>query len=79
MLGHSRIESLRNVACNREACVLYQEIDVADDGTLTHRLLFWPNDEVTIDFNELDYACAPRGDCRVSLPGAFVVEDEDEE
>jgi hypothetical protein len=41
-LGKHRIESLRNAACNREACVLYQEIDIDDDdGTLIHRLLFW--------------------------------------
>jgi hypothetical protein len=79
MLGKSRVESLRNVACNREACVLYQEIDVTDDGTLVHRLLFWPNDEVTIEFGELEYVSAPRDDCRVTLAGAFVVELGDEE
>lgn len=79
MLGWHRLESLRNVACNREACILYQEIDIADDGALVHRLLFWPSDEVTIDFRELEYACVPRADCRVTLHGAFVIEDEDED
>jgi hypothetical protein len=79
MLGKSRVESLRNVACNREACVLYQEIDIADDGTLAHRLLFWPNDEVTIEFGELEYLSVPRDDCRVTLAGAFVVQLGDEE
>jgi hypothetical protein len=78
MLGAARIASLRNVASNREACILYQEIDIADEGVLTHRLLFWPNEEVTIDFRELDYACAPRDDRRVTLSGAFVIVSEAE-
>ena len=76
--GSNRIESLRNVACNREACVLYQEIDIADEGSLAHRLLFWPNDEVTIEFSELECVCVPRNDCRVTLGGAFVVAEDDE-
>lgn len=79
MLGKSRIDSLRSVACNREASVLSQEIDIADDGTLAHRLLFWPNDEVTIEFGELDCLFAPRDDCRVTLGGAFVVEEGDDD
>ena len=80
MLGKQRIESLRNAACNGEACVLYQETDIADDdGTLAHRLLFWPNEEVTIEFRELEYVSAPRNDCRVALGGAFVVEPEGED
>jgi hypothetical protein len=78
MLGKRRIESLRNVACNRDACVLYQEIDIANEGALVHRLLFWPNDEVTIEFSDLEYVCVPRDDCRVTLGGAFVVLDGDE-
>ena len=80
MLGRRRIESLRNAACNREACVLYHEIDIADDDrTLAHRLLFWPNEEVTIEFLELEYASASRSDCRVALGGAFVVDPEGED
>jgi hypothetical protein len=77
MLGEHRIESLRSAARDREACVLYQEIDIQDDGTLVHRMLFWPRDEVTLDFRELEYECTPRNDCRVALGGAFVVEDKD--
>ncbi|WP_394834440.1 DUF4085 domain-containing protein [Pendulispora rubella] len=78
MLGRPRIASLRNAANDREACVLYQELDIADDGTFAHRLLFWPNEEVTIEFRELEYDSAPRNDCRVTLGGAFVVEGEEE-
>jgi hypothetical protein len=79
MLGKHRVESLRNAACDREACVLYQEIDIEDDGTLVHRLLFWPRDEVTLEFRELEYACTPRNDRRVTLGGAFAVEEQGEE
>lgn len=79
MLGRERIESLRNAADDREACILYDEIDVAEDGTLTHRLLFWPNQEATIEFRELEYSGAPRNDARVTLGGAFVVEAEDQD
>ena len=79
MLGKARTESLRNAASNREACVLYQEIDIVDDGLLVHRLLFWPNDEVTIEFNELGYVCEPRDGRRVTLGGAFVIADEEDD
>lgn len=78
VLGNHRIESLRNVAHNREACVLYDEVDIADDGTLAHRLLFWPNEEVAIDFRELQYACTPRNDRRVTRGSAFMVDKEGE-
>ena len=78
MLGKHRIDSLRSAARDREACILYQEIDIADDGMLVHRLLFWPRDEVTIDFRELDYACTPRNDCRVTLGGTFVEDDNED-
>jgi hypothetical protein len=78
MLGEHRIDSLRNAACEKEACVLYQEIDIEDDGTLVHRLLFWPRDEVTLDFRELEFACTPRNDCRVTPGGGFVDEDGDD-
>lgn len=78
MLGERRIESLRNAANNREACLLYDEIDVAEEGMLTHRLLFWPSEEVTIEFSELDYVSVPRDDCRVTLAGAFVVQDDED-
>jgi len=80
MLGKARIESLRNVANDREACILYQEVDIDEEGVLAHRLLCWPNAEVTIEFRELDYVSAPRDDRRVTLAGAFVVvEDGDDE
>lgn len=74
MLGEPRIESLRRVARDREACVLYDEVDLADDGALVHRLLFWPNEELTIEFRELEYSSAPRPDRRLAPGSAFVVE-----
>jgi hypothetical protein len=38
--------------------------------------LFWPRDEVTIDFRELRLQITPRADRRVELGGAFVEIDD---
>lgn len=77
MLGERRIETLRAVARDRETEVLYDEVDVDDDDerTLSHRLLFWPDRELTIDFRELRLDRAPRADRRVHLAGAFELVD----
>ena len=44
--------------------MLYDEVDINDDGLLVHRLLFWPREEVTIDFRELELAVEAREDCQ---------------
>jgi len=72
MLGERRIEALRNAARDREATVLYDEIDLAEEGHFVHRLLFWPREEVTIDFAALRLEVVPRADSRVELGAAFV-------
>ena len=66
-LGEQRVEALRSVARDRETEVLYDEIDIGDDGGLIHRLLFWPREEVTIDFRELQLHIEPRADRRVHV------------
>ena len=71
-LGRERIESLRRAALHRETQVLYREVDVDDDGLMVHRLLFWPCEEVTIEFDALRLDVAVREDSRVRLRGAFV-------
>jgi hypothetical protein len=78
MLGDRRLETLRNVARDREACVLYDEVDVDDDGAFAHRYLFWPREEVTIDFVELELEITERVDSRVHLGSAFVENVEDD-
>jgi hypothetical protein len=76
MLGVRRVDTLRAVARDRETEVLYHEVDIEDDGLLVHRLLFWPRDELTIDFRELRLQVTPRADRRVE-PGRAFVEDDD--
>jgi hypothetical protein len=76
MLGSRRVDSLRAAARDRETGVLYDEVDIGDDGLLIHRLLFWPREELTIDFRELRLQITPREDRRVNLGGAFIEADE---
>ena len=81
MLGEQRLEVLRNVARDRKTEILYSEVDVDEDGVLAHRLLFWPRDELTIDFEALTLEVQPRADDHVPLGGFFVellADDEDE-
>ena len=78
MLGASRVNSLRRAALSRETELLWSEVDVDADGVLSHRLLFSPCEEVTIDFRELDLVTSPRDDSRVHLSGAFVHEEDEE-
>ena len=80
LLGKSRIEALRNAGLDRETQLLYDEVDIDDDGLLVHRILFWPREEVTIDFSELRLEDEPREDRRVNLGPGFYEDypDEDE-
>lgn len=72
LLGTRRVDTLRNVARDRETEILYDEVDIDVDGMLVHRILFSPRDELTIDFEELQLEVTPRNDTRVYLRGAFV-------
>jgi hypothetical protein len=78
MLGRQRVETLREVARDRTALILYDEVDL-DDGTglLAHRLLFDPRDELTIDFQDLKLSINPRTDPRVLLGPGLLEEDDD--
>jgi hypothetical protein len=78
MLGAQRVSAVQRIARDRETCVLFQELDAESDSTLVHRLLFWPTEEVTIDYRGLDYAVVPRADARVFLGDAFVLLGDDE-
>jgi hypothetical protein len=72
LLGPRRVESLRRAAMDRETEVLYDEVDIDDGGLLVHRILFWPREEVTVDFQELELAVEARADRRAPLGGAFI-------
>ena len=80
LLGDRRIRTLRDVARDRETEILESEVDCDDEGVFSHRLLFWPRDELTIDFAGLSLEIADHEDRRVNLGGFFVEilpEDED--
>jgi hypothetical protein len=52
--------------------ILESEIDCDDEGVFSHRLLFCPRDELTIDFAGLSLEIADREDRRVNLGRCFV-------
>lgn len=74
MLGQERVATLASASRDRDVSILYDEVDIDDeDGTFVHRLLFWPRDEVTIDFRSLELAITPRADDRVRLGYSFLL------
>jgi hypothetical protein len=78
-LGRQRVETLREVARDRTATILYDEIDLGDGtGLFAHRLLFDPRDELTIDFHDLNLSISPRTDPRVLLGPGLIEEDGDQ-
>jgi hypothetical protein len=80
LLGEQRICTLRDVARDRKTEILESEVDCDDEGVFSHRLLFWPRDELTIDFTDLSLEIADREDRRVNLGRFFaeiLPEDED--
>jgi hypothetical protein len=78
MMGEGRVEVWESVAHDRRAEVLEHEVDVAPEGHFVHRLLFWPRDEVTVDFEELLIDISERSDRRVTLGRAFLSQSDDE-
>ena len=70
------------MARDRETEILHDEVDLAiEEGepVFTHRLLFWPELELTIDFRALELERSPCSDRRVELNGAFQIVDEDDD
>jgi hypothetical protein len=54
---------------------------VDEEGVLAHRLLFWPRDELTIEFGALTLEVQPRADDLIRLGPSFLdvlADDEDE-
>jgi hypothetical protein len=70
-----RMEVLRAVARDRETQILYDEVDCQEDGVLSHRLLFWPRDELTIDCTSLSVDVSIRPNSAFYLGGYFVEAD----
>ncbi len=74
-IGDSYLQILRERTRDRETCILYDELDAEDDGHFVHRLLFWPQGEISIWFLELAVNETRREDRRVHLGGSFIYEE----
>lgn len=53
---------LRSAVRDPETEILYDEVDVADDGEFAHRMLLWPRGEMDIRFRELSLSHTPVAD-----------------
>jgi hypothetical protein len=71
LLGDRRIRALCSVARDRQTQILASEVDYSNEGIFSHRLLFWPRDELTIYFANVEVALTNREDERVFLTGFF--------
>lgn len=73
LLGTRRVQTLRDAARDRETQILASEVDCDSEGLFSHSLLFWPRDELTIDFADLALdETVMRQDDRISLRPYFV-------
>lgn len=78
-LGPEAVEALCDLARDRAAELMYDEVDLADDGSLRHRLLFWPRHEVVVEFTDVQVTVDPRPDRRVDPGQAFHEEGPEDE
>ncbi len=67
------LEVLERRARDRRTEILYDEVDVLSDGVFEHALLFWPEDEVSIRFYELDIVKTVRDEPSIAFAGDPVV------
>jgi hypothetical protein len=74
-IGDHYMDVLRRRSRDRETELLCDEVDVEHDGGYVHRLLFWPEGEVSIAFEHLKMSSAARADRRTFLSGSFVEHD----
>lgn len=74
-IGHHCMDVLKRRANDRQTELLYDEVDVDNDGTQVHRLLFWPEGEISITFMHLKLSSAARDDRRTFIGGSFVEHD----
>lgn len=75
LLGVRPLEALAAASRDREAELLYDEVDLDDDGLFLHRLLFWPREELTITCRDMHLNIEARADARIALGPSFLVED----
>lgn len=78
-LDELTVATLERLARDRDTEILRDEVDRDDaTGHLEHRILFWPDGEIAIEFRELSLTREPREDRRCYLGGAFQIERPDE-
>lgn len=60
--AHTTLDTLALAARDPRAEALYDELDIAPDGALVHRWLWWPYLDVELRFTEFGYEGTPRAD-----------------
>ena len=71
-LGAARLATLKAVARDRETEVLETEVDCDEKGVFAHRFLFWPRDELSIDFGQVAMEIESGVDGRLPMKPYFV-------
>ena len=74
--GHD-LDILKRRARDRSTCILYQEIDREKNGRYVQRILFWPEDEIEISFDNIRLLVTSREGRCVELVGYFVEEHDE--
>lgn len=71
-IGDSYVQVLRDRSRDRDTCILESEVDIDSRRTYVHRMLFWPEGEISIWFKNVVVDKARRRDWRVLLNGYFI-------
>lgn len=74
-MGEHYRDILKRRSLDRQSAILYDEVDVEQDGSYVHRLMFSPEGELSIWFKQLNVSTEPRADRRTFLGGSYVEHD----
>jgi hypothetical protein len=53
--GEEIFHKTKDISSNAKHEILYDEVDLDQAGNIIHRILFWPNAEITITFKIFDF------------------------
>lgn len=67
-------QALARIAQNQRAEALYDEFDLAPNGRFVHRWLWWPYEDVDLEFESFEFTCEPRDGREFEYPAAPFVE-----
>jgi len=62
VLDAADVKVIAAAARDERAELIYDEVDIADDGLIVHRILWWPYREFEVTFRSLAIRMAPRPD-----------------